>query len=122
MSHGHPSVIALPWTLRLVKRQKSPVYMLTETDKQLPGNWTRPESEYPRDLCVHEVFERQAEKSPDATALVFKDLRWTYRDLNSRANRIASHLRDFGVVRDSLVAVLMERSPETIAALLGILK
>ncbi|MGA2183679.1 MAG: amino acid adenylation domain-containing protein [Bryobacteraceae bacterium] len=96
--------------------------MLAETDRQLLRNWNRTESEYPRDLCIHEVFERQAAKTPDAVAVVFKDTRWTYGELNSRANGIASHLRDLGVVRDSLVALLMERSPETVAALLGILK
>ncbi len=96
--------------------------MLTETDRQLLRDWNRTDSPYPRDLCVHEVFERQAAATPNATALVFEDARWTYRELNSRANQIAAHLRDAGVVRDSLVAVLMERSPETIAALLGILK
>ncbi|MGA3025704.1 MAG: amino acid adenylation domain-containing protein [Bryobacteraceae bacterium] len=96
--------------------------MLAETDRQLLRNWNRTDSPYPRDLCVHEVFERQAAKTPHATALAFKDVRWTYSELNARANRIASHLRDLGVVRDSLVALLMERSPETVAALLGILK
>ena len=60
--------------------------------------------------------------TPHAIALVFQHERWTYRELNRRANQLAHHLRSLGVGAESLVAVLMERSAELIVALLGVLK
>jgi amino acid adenylation domain-containing protein len=72
--------------------------------------------------CIHQVFEEQTTRTPEATALVFGDDRWTYARLNARANQIAHHLRRAGVQNDSIVAVSMDRSAETMAALIGILK
>ncbi|MEW6234625.1 MAG: amino acid adenylation domain-containing protein [Candidatus Omnitrophota bacterium] len=73
-----------------------------------------------------EWFEKQAETTPNRIAVVFEDsterIEWTYRQLNARANRLAHHLRRLSVQRGTFVGVYLERSPETIAALLGILK
>jgi len=85
-------------------------------------NWNGAESEYPRQSCIHEIFEDQTTRTPGATALVFGSDRWTYARLNERANQIAHYLRRLGVTRDSTVAISRERSSETIAALIGILK
>jgi amino acid adenylation domain-containing protein len=74
------------------------------------------------ELSIHEIFEYQTTRTPGAIALVFGSDRWTYARLNGRANQIAHHLRRLGVTRDSIVALSMERSAETIAALIGILK
>ncbi|HEY6390642.1 MAG TPA: amino acid adenylation domain-containing protein, partial [Bryobacteraceae bacterium] len=73
-------------------------------------------------VSIHKIFEDQTTRTPGATALVFGDNRWTYSRLNERANQIAHYLRRLGVTKDSIVALSMERSAETIAALIGILK
>ena len=73
-------------------------------------------------VCIHELFERQVTANPDAPALLFGPESWSYRRLNDRANQIARYLRSAGVLEDSVVALDLERSPETIAAMLGILK
>ncbi|MGZ8267404.1 MAG: amino acid adenylation domain-containing protein, partial [Burkholderiales bacterium] len=75
-----------------------------------------------RDGCVHELFEDQAARSPDAVAVVFEERQLTYAELNARANRVAHHLIDLGVKPEVLVGLCMERSLEMIVGLLGILK
>ncbi|MBW8873687.1 MAG: amino acid adenylation domain-containing protein [Acidobacteria bacterium] len=76
--------------------------------------------------CLHELFEAQAARTPEATALIIGkergEERWTYDELNRRANRLAHHLRRLGASPEKRVGVLMGRSGELIAALLGILK
>jgi amino acid adenylation domain-containing protein/non-ribosomal peptide synthase protein (TIGR01720 family)/FkbM family methyltransferase len=84
--------------------------------------WNRTEADYGGDRCLHELFEQQAARTPDSTALVFGDQSLTYSELNERANRLARHLRTLGVGADSLVGVLMERSAEMVVSLLGVLK
>jgi len=74
------------------------------------------------DLCVHQLFEQQVERTPDAIALVFGEQEITYRELNARANQLAHHLRDLGVSAEVIVAVCLERSVELIISLLAILK
>ncbi|MFN2491846.1 MAG: amino acid adenylation domain-containing protein [Pyrinomonadaceae bacterium] len=76
----------------------------------------------PRNECVHELFERQVERSPEAMALVARNTQFTYRELNSRANQLARFLRRFGVGPDSLVGICVDRSPDMIVGILGILK
>ena len=79
-------------------------------------------TDYPRDACIHELFEAQAKRTPDGPAVVHRGATTTYRELNEQANRLAHLLRDLGVGPDALVGVMMERSVELVAALLGILK
>ncbi len=74
------------------------------------------------DDCLHHLVERQAVLTPDAPALSFDGASWTYAELNARASRLAHRLRAAGVVPESLVGLLAERSPAMIAALLGVLK
>jgi non-ribosomal peptide synthetase component F len=76
---------------------------------------------YP-DKCVHELFERQVERSPEAVAVVAGQKQFTYRELNARANQLGRFLKRFGVGPDSLVGVCVDRSPEMIVGILGILK
>jgi amino acid adenylation domain-containing protein len=75
-----------------------------------------------RTHLVHRLFEEQASQKPEAVAIVSDSVKMTYRELNQRANQLASHFRSLGVGPESVVAVCMERSPELIAALLGIWK
>ncbi len=89
---------------------------------QLLVEWNDTATEYPRDRCVHELFEEQAAQTPDAVAVVFGDQQLTYRQLNERANQLAHHLRKLGVGPETLVGLLVERSTEMIVGLMGILK
>ncbi|MFC5184122.1 non-ribosomal peptide synthetase [Actinomadura harenae] len=69
-----------------------------------------------------ELFEERVRRSPDATAVVFGDVRWTYAELDARANRVARTLAERGVRGEDLVGVRLERSADLIAALLGVVK
>ena len=83
-----------------------------------PGNVSSPRSA----TTIHEQFEAQATRSPDAIALVFEDKSLTYRELNAQANRLAHHLRALGVGADALVGVCLDRSLDAIVAMLAVLK
>lgn len=89
---------------------------------RLLAEWNDTKSEYPKDKCIHELFEEQAAKSPDAVALIFEDKRLTYRELNQRANQLAHCLRKHGIGPETLVGICVERSLEMVIGLLGILK
>ncbi|WP_242685666.1 non-ribosomal peptide synthetase [Photorhabdus sp. RW14-46] len=77
---------------------------------------------YPETLCIHQLFEQQAEKNPTATALVYKNQTLSYAELNARANRLAHQLIALGVEPDQLVAICVSRSPAMVVGILGILK
>ncbi len=71
---------------------------------------------------VHQLFEKQVERTPDALAVVFEEERITYLELNKRANQLARTLRESGIQPDQLVGVMVERSVDMIVALLSVLK
>ena len=97
--------------------------LLTESEKhQLLEEWNDTKTDYPKDKCVHELFESQVERTPDAIAVVFEDQQLSYRELNNRANQLAHYLRKHGVGPDELVGICVARSIETVIGLLGILK
>ncbi|MBG9884026.1 hypothetical protein ABE01_13895, partial [Bacillus paralicheniformis] len=77
---------------------------------------------YPKDKPLHELFEEQAMKTPDHTALVFGAQRMTYRELNEKANQTARLLREKGIGRGSIAAIIADRSFEMIIGIIGILK
>lgn len=72
--------------------------------------------------CIHELFADRAAATPDAVAVESTDARITYGELERRANQLAHHLRDLGVGPDAVVGVHLERSPELLVSLLGVLK
>ncbi|MQX15702.1 amino acid adenylation domain-containing protein, partial [Sinorhizobium terangae] len=82
----------------------------------------RTEVDYPSELCVHELFEAQVRRAPDAVALVFEAQSISYGELNAQANRLAHHLIDLGVKPDQPVAICLERSPAMVVGLLATLK
>ncbi|HEY0171186.1 MAG TPA: amino acid adenylation domain-containing protein, partial [Pyrinomonadaceae bacterium] len=84
--------------------------------------WNDTAREYPTEKLLHELFEEQVRRTPEAAALVFKDERVTYSELNASANRLARRLRALGVGADTRAGVLMERSAEMVVALLAVLK
>ena len=97
--------------------------VLPESERQqLVVEWNATEAPYPADRCVHELFEEQVARTPDAVALVHEDTQLTYGELNARANRLAHYLRECGVMPDTRVALCMERSIELVVSLLAVLK
>lgn len=96
---------------------------LSAKEKQkLLVDWNATEQEYPRDKCIHQLFEARAAEHPDANAVVFGNQRLTYGELNGRANHIARKLVELNAVPDGLVGICNERSLEMIVGLLAILK
>src|SRR5437762_10053174 len=77
---------------------------------------------YQPDLCLHDFFEAQAQRTPQATALVCEQQQLSYSELNARANRLAHYLRKRGVGPETLVGICVERTPEMLVGILGILK
>src|SRR4029434_4409615 len=95
--------------------------LLTEAERQQLQPQSTVAADFRTELCIHELFEAQVRRSPDATAVVFEEQRLSYAELNARANRVAHCLRTLGAGPDVLVAVAMERSIALVVALLGIL-
>ncbi|HET8889838.1 MAG TPA: amino acid adenylation domain-containing protein, partial [Candidatus Angelobacter sp.] len=99
------------------------VEMLSAMERhQLLYEWNDTGTAFPRDKCVHELFEEQVEKTPKATAVVFEEEEFSYAELNARANRLAHYLRELGVKPDERVAICAERGLEMVVALLAVLK
>ncbi|WP_444997367.1 amino acid adenylation domain-containing protein [Aliikangiella sp. IMCC44359] len=97
--------------------------LLTEKEKQtLLLEQEQQVSAYPDDVCMHELFEKQVELTPDAIVAVYEEQSLTYRELNKKANRLAHYLVEQGVKPDDLVGLYVERSLEMLVGLLGILK
>src|SRR6185295_10204402 len=88
----------------------------------LVEDWNATAADYPQDQCIHELFEAQAARRPDAIALVHEDSVLSYGELDARANRLAHHLRRLGVGPEVLVGLCVERSLDMVVGLLGILK
>jgi non-ribosomal peptide synthetase component F len=104
-------------------RRVSELPILTEGEEhQLLVEWNDTKRDYPKDNCIHQLFEEQVEKSPDAVAVVFENQQLTYRELNTRANQLGHYLQKQGVGPESLVGICVERSLEMVVGLLGILK
>jgi amino acid adenylation domain-containing protein/non-ribosomal peptide synthase protein (TIGR01720 family) len=97
--------------------------MLTQPEQQqLLIEWNDTQVDYLQDKCIHQLFEEQVERTPDAVAVVFDNQQLTYHELNSRANQLANYLKTLGVKPDVLVGICVERSLEMVVGLLGILK
>lgn len=97
--------------------------MLTELERQqLLVDWNGPTVTFPQDRYIHQLFEEQVDRSPEAVAVVYEDQQLSYAELNARANQLAHHLRDIGVGPEALVGICLERSLDMVVGLLGILK
>src|SRR5215470_17499270 len=96
---------------------------ITERERrQLLVEWNDTKQEYAKDECIHQLFEEQVEKTPNAVAVMFENQQLTYRELNNRANQLAHYLRKRGVGPDVLVGICVARSIEMVIGLMGILK
>jgi amino acid adenylation domain-containing protein len=103
-------------------KNSSLLMLPAEEREQLLYQWNQKRQDYHGDSSLHEWFERQAERTPAAVALVFDQIRLSYRELNERANQLAHYLRRLGVGPEVMVGLYVERSPEMVVAILGILK
>ena len=105
------------------RRGISELEMLSEEERrQLLFEWNEMHADLSAPHCIHSLFERQADSTPDAPALFFEDKAVSYGELNARANQLARHLRTLGVAPEVLVALCLERSIEMVVALLATLK
>jgi amino acid adenylation domain-containing protein/non-ribosomal peptide synthase protein (TIGR01720 family) len=96
--------------------------LLSAPERQRLLGWNATQREYPEEQCIHEMFEEQVERAPDAIALVHEGQSLTYRQLNGRANILARRLKMLGAGPDQLVALCAERGVEMVVGILGILK
>ena len=104
-------------------RRLSELPLLTDKEYlQIIVAWNANHTEYPKDMCVHQLFEAQVERTPNTVAVVFQGEQLTYRGLNTRANQLAHYLRQLAMGPEVLVGICVERSLDMLVGLLGILK
>ncbi|RQH23955.1 AMP-binding protein, partial [Okeania hirsuta] len=84
--------------------------------------WNKTAVNYPPDICLHQLFEAQVERTPNSVAVVFEENQLTYKSLNQKANQLAHYLQHLGIGPNVLVGICFERSLEMVISLLGILK
>src|SRR6185369_7726572 len=105
------------------EQRLSEIEMLTADERQqMVVEWNDTSVEYPAEQCIHQLFEQQVERTPEAVALVFEAEQVSYRELNERANQLAHYLRQLGVGPEERVGICVERSVAMVVGLLGILK
>ena len=101
----------------------STLSLLSETERQqLLVYWNQTRNDYPRELCIHELFQEQVNRTPDAIAVQFEDKSLTYKELGKRANELAMVLVSQGVKPGKLVGIFVNRSMNMLVGLLGVLK
>jgi amino acid adenylation domain-containing protein len=99
------------------------VSLLSEAEEhQILVEWNNTTRDFPQPECIHQLFERQVDITPEKPALIFNDQQLSYRELNQQANQFARYLIEQEIVPGTVVAVFVERSLYTTALLLGILK
>ncbi|AFY88054.1 non-ribosomal peptide synthetase [Chroococcidiopsis thermalis] len=103
-------------------RRLADLPILTAAERQqLLVEWNLTQQDYPLQ-CIHQLFEAQADKTPNAIAVVYKDEQLTYQELNYRSNQLASYLQTLGVAPEVKVGICVERSFLMMVGILGILK
>ena len=115
--------VMLDAVISIPDRHIDDIVLLSDEDAyQQLVTWNSTQASYPKDKTIHQLFELQAQRTPEKTAVVNGDTSLTYAELDRKANQLAHHLRDQGVRPEVLVAVCLDKSPEMIVALLAILK
>ncbi|MBW4546343.1 MAG: amino acid adenylation domain-containing protein [Symplocastrum torsivum CPER-KK1] len=105
------------------KERVAALPVLSEPERhKILMEWNDTQADYPKDKCIHQLFEEQVELTPDALSVVYEDKQLSYRELNARANQLAHYLQKLGVGPEVLVGIFVERSLEMMVGLLGILK
>lgn len=94
-----------------------------EQNKKLTEEWNATYKAYPSEITIHQLFEDQVKKTPAQTALVYQNIRFSYQELNEKANQLAHYLIDnYALQPDDLVPICLERSENILIAILAILK
>ena len=100
-----------------------------EEYKKIIYDWNKTEAPFPKDKTIHKLFEEQVKKTPDNIAVAFEDKKISYRELNNKANQLARTIRNeyknhwnIKIEADTLIGIYIDRSPEMIISILGILK
>jgi len=93
-----------------------------EEKDQILIEFNNTKTAYPKDKTIQELFEEQVEKAPDHIAVIFEEQQLTYKELNNKANQLARVLRNKGVRNNSIIGMMVERSPDMIIGIMGILK
>jgi len=96
--------------------------MTKEEQHRIVSELNQTKLDFPREKCIHQLFEIQVEETPDAIAVIHDDSKLTYFELNHRANLLANHLQSLGVGPEVRVGILMDKSFEIVEALLAVLK
>ncbi|MEK4732085.1 non-ribosomal peptide synthase/polyketide synthase [Paenibacillus sp. FSL L8-0641] len=104
-------------------KRLSEIDMLSQEEKQkILYDFNDTKVRYPKDKTIHQLFEEQVEKTPNNIAVVFEDKQLTYKEVNEKANQLARKLREKGIKPDSVVGIMVERSPEMIIGIMAVLK
>ena len=90
--------------------------------KQILTDWNQTQSDYPRELCIHDLIQEQVKRRPNAVAVQFEGRSLTYKELDKRADQAAQVLAAQGVKVGMLVGLFVNRSLEMLIGLLGVLK
>ena len=97
--------------------------LLTEPEKELIlKDWNRTQAEYPSEQCIHQLFEEQVSRTPDAVAITFENQSLTYSELNAKTNQLARYLVNQGAREGNIVAIFVHRSIDLVMGLLAISK
>jgi amino acid adenylation domain-containing protein len=116
-------VALLEGMLALPERPVSLVPMMSDREReQILVEWNATRVDYPRDRCIHELFEEQAKRTPQAIAVMFGEEELSYGELDERSGQLARYLRRLGVAAGARSAICIEPSVEMVVGLLGILK
>ncbi|MBD2567365.1 non-ribosomal peptide synthetase [Anabaena lutea] len=112
--------------INLINNSDTPISQLgilsASERQQLLIEFNQTTSDYQREICIHQLFEKQVEKTPDAVAVVFKNEKITYQELNDQANQLAHYLQNLGVKPEVVVGICVERNIKFIISLLAVLK
>ncbi len=94
----------------------------SEDRRRILHDWSGGQADFPCPKCVHQLFEEQVARTPEAVAVSLEEQRLSYGELNRRANRLAHRLRSLGVGPEDMVGLCQERSVEMVVGILGVLK
>ncbi len=119
---GHLRTLLLGFAGNPSQKLRDIVLLTPVEQHQLLVEWNRTTVDYPEQLCVHQLFERQAQQTPGATAVRSEDAELSYRELDVRANQLANYLRASGVGPEKAVPICVERSVQMVVGLLGVMK
>lgn len=115
--------ISVDTLVRNIEQQPLDLSLLTKVEsQQLLIEWNNTQTDFPKNNCIHQLFEYQVEQTPDKVAVIFEEKQLTYRELNSRANQLANYLQTLNVGPEVMVGICLERSLDLVIGLLGILK